>query len=107
MRLRLHGSAGNGPVYISKDLYVDGTVFLIEITISGQARGSVMIRANTKRSQTHNIIYGNGDLNSFYLEVTTSGVVQYLNCRSFNGDGTISWINPSYGFDVYVLGYPD
>lgn len=109
IRLRLHGSAGNGPMHISKDLYVDGAVFLIEISISGQVRGSVAIRANTKRAQYYNMIYGNGEFNSFYIEVSTSGVVRYLNCLSLKSNGTISlaWITPVYGFDVYYLGYVD
>lgn len=95
--IRINASGSNADVQING--YSNRQMYIICVTV-GKKIFQVLHVGDTSKSIAHYIIYGNGNLTYFWLEVQSGGVVRFV--QSWSTDG--GWISdPTYTFTVYQV----
>ena len=95
--IRLNASGSNDDVQING--YSNRQMYVICVNVGGKTF-QVLHVGDTSKTVAHYIVYGNGNLTYFWLEVQSVGVVRFVQSWSTNG----GWISsPSYDFSVYQV----
>ena len=95
--IRINATGSNDDVQING--YSNRQMYVIAVNVGGK-NFQVLHVGDTSKSIAHYIIYGNGNLTYFWLEVQSGGVVRFVQSWSTNG----GWISsPTYAFTVYQV----
>ena len=93
--IRLNASGSNDDVQING--YSNRQMYVICVNVGGKTF-QVLHVGDTSKTVAHYIVYGNGNLTYFWLEVQSVGVVRFVQSWSTNN----GWISdPTYTFTVY------
>ena len=95
--VQLNASGSNSDVQING--YANRQLYVIVVYV-GDKYFQVFHMGNTSQTNSHYIVYGNGQLTYFWFNVSTSGNISFVQSWSTNG----GWISsPTYSISVYQI----
>ena len=95
--IRLNATGSNADIRING--YSNAQLYIITVNVGGK-NFQVLHMGDTGKTIAHYIIYGNGNLTYFWIDVQSNGTVRFVQSWSTNG----GWISsPSYGISVYQV----